>query len=119
MNYLVKHKDTLAPELRQVWGDNGFKTSGTWEEVFGPGKPQTVIPLSELSQEEYQTLWRHFNWPVDEIFMAWRYAGYINKVAAAGKARIRHSHVLQHLAATRPRSAARRVPERLPGAGSA
>jgi hypothetical protein len=84
--YLVKHKDTLGPELRQVWATNGYKTSGTWVEVFGHGKPEFVIPLSELSQQEYQTLWRQFNWPVDEIFMAWRYSSYINKVAAAGKA---------------------------------
>jgi hypothetical protein len=86
LNYLVKHKDTLGPELRQVWATNGYKTSGTWTEVFGQGKPEFVVPLSELSQQEYQTLWRQFNWPVDEIFMAWRYASYINKVAAAGKA---------------------------------
>ena len=37
MDYLQKHKDTLIPEFRQVWEAAGFKTSGTWEEVFGPG----------------------------------------------------------------------------------
>jgi len=35
MDYLQQHKDTLIPELRKVWEAAGFKTSGTWEEVFG------------------------------------------------------------------------------------
>ena len=35
MDYLQKHKDALIPEFRQVWEAAGFKTSGTWEEVFG------------------------------------------------------------------------------------
>jgi beta-galactosidase GanA len=32
MDYLQQHKDTLIPELRQVWESAGFKASGTWEE---------------------------------------------------------------------------------------
>ena len=91
IDYLQEHKDTLAPELREVWGANGFKTSGTWEEVFGPGKPDSVdIPIQTnsppLSQEEYQTGWRKLHWPVDEIFMAWQYARYVGKVVTEGKA---------------------------------
>jgi hypothetical protein len=39
-----------------------------------------------LSQEEYQTGWRKLHWPVDEIFMAWNYARYVNKVVTEGKA---------------------------------
>ena len=62
MDYLQQHKDTLIPEFRQVWEAAGFKTSGTWEEVFGKGAA------------------------TDEIFMAWNYARYIGRVAEAGKA---------------------------------
>ena len=62
MDYLQQHKDTLIPEFRQVWEAAGFKTSGTWEEVFGR------------------------NAATDEIFMAWNYARYIGRVAEAGKA---------------------------------
>ena len=62
MDYLQQHKDTLIPEFRQVWEAAGFKTSGTWEEVFGKGRA------------------------TDEIFMAWNYARYIGRVAEAGKA---------------------------------
>jgi hypothetical protein len=91
MDYLQQHKDTLAPELREVWEANGSKTSGTWEEVFGPGKPDSVdMPIQTnsppLSQEEYQTGWRKLHWPVDEFFMAWNYARYVNKVVEQGKA---------------------------------
>ena len=62
MDYLQQHKDTLIPEFRKVWETNGFKTSGTWEEVFGKGTG------------------------TDGIFMAWNYARYIGRVAEAGKA---------------------------------
>ena len=83
MSYLVQHKATLSPELRGVWATNGFKTSGTWEEVFGPGRPDSVPPVPA---EERDTAWHQLYWPVDEFFMAWRYSMYVNKVAAAGKA---------------------------------
>jgi hypothetical protein len=91
VDYLQKHKDSLAPELREVWGANGSKTSGTWEELFGPGKPDSVdMPIQTnsppLSQEEYQTGWRKLHWPADEIFMAWQYARYVGKVVTEGKA---------------------------------
>jgi hypothetical protein len=91
MTYLQQHKDTLSPELREVWAANGSKTSGTWEEVFGPGKPDSIdMPVQTnsppLSQEEYQTGWRQLHWPVDEIFMAWNYARFVGKVIEEGKA---------------------------------
>ncbi len=90
-DYLVKHKDSLNPELRQAWGARGFRTSGTWEEVFGPGLPPDVeIPIQTtvppLTREEQDAAWRRMNWAVDEIFMAWHYARYINKVIEEGKA---------------------------------
>jgi hypothetical protein len=91
MSYLQQHKDTLSPELREVWAANGSKTSGTWEEVFGPGKPDSIdMPIQTnsppLSQEEYQAGWRKLHWPVDEIFMAWNYARFVGKVIEEGKA---------------------------------
>jgi hypothetical protein len=61
-DYLQKHKDTLLPEFRKVWESAGFKTSGTWEEVFGKGAKAA-----------------------DEIFMGWNYSRYIDHVAEAGK----------------------------------
>jgi beta-galactosidase GanA len=62
IDYLQKHKDTLIPELRKRWEAAGFKTAGSWEEVFGAGVE------------------------TDELFMAWNYARYIGHVAATGKA---------------------------------
>ncbi len=86
MDYLQKHKETLAPELREVWAANGFKTSGTWEQVFGPGKPDDVVTERPLKEGESQTEWRKLHWPVDEIFMAWHYARYLDKIVGRGKA---------------------------------
>jgi hypothetical protein len=62
MDYLQKHKDTLVPEFRQMWEAAGFKTSGTWEEVFGQSKA------------------------TEGVFMAWNYGRYIGRVIEAGKA---------------------------------
>jgi beta-galactosidase GanA len=91
MSYLEQHKDTLIPELREVWAANGSKTSGTWEEVFGPGKPDSVdMPIQTtsppMSPEEHDKSWRQLHWPVDEIFMAWNYARFVGKVIEEGKA---------------------------------
>ncbi len=61
MDYMLKNKGSLVSELKEHWEKNGFKTSGNWEEIFGKGEH------------------------CDEIFMAWNYACYVNKVAEAGK----------------------------------
>ena len=90
MHYLQQHKDSLVPELRDVWAAQGFKTSGSWEEVFGPGKPESLeMPIQTksppMSLEEHEVSWRQLHWPVDEIFMAWNYARYINTIVEEGK----------------------------------
>ena len=61
MDYLEKNKEHLVPEFYEVWKKNGFKTSGTWEDVFGKGTH------------------------TDEIFMGWYYAKYTNAIVEAGK----------------------------------
>jgi hypothetical protein len=74
IDYLVIHKSDLFPELYKVWSVNGFKTSGTWEEVFGKG----VLKADRKD-------WQFYNYYTEELFMAWNYAKYIGSVAAAGK----------------------------------
>jgi hypothetical protein len=59
--YLKVHRDTLDPELRELWRQQGEKTSGTWAQIFG-----------DTSR-------------ADEIFMAWNYARYIRAVVTKGK----------------------------------
>jgi hypothetical protein len=89
MDYLQQHKDTLAPEFRDVWKDAGFKTSGTWEQVFGKGRPANFEIPVRVDSPPYKPAdldsWRQLRWPVDEIFMAWHYARYVNTVVEAGK----------------------------------
>jgi beta-galactosidase GanA len=60
--YLAAHRDSLYPDLRELWVANGQKSAGTWNEVFGEGER------------------------ADEIFMAWHYARFMQSVAARGKA---------------------------------
>jgi beta-galactosidase GanA len=54
-------KGTLGPEVTALWDAAGRKTTGSWSDVFGPG-PQG-----------------------GEVFSAWQFANYVEKVAAAGK----------------------------------
>jgi beta-galactosidase GanA len=61
MDYLEKHRDTLAPELRERWAAGGGRTSGTWTDVFGEGSATS------------------------ELFMAWSFGRYVEVVAAAGR----------------------------------
>jgi hypothetical protein len=59
ISYLNQHKNQLTPELNRIWSLSGYRQNGTWPEVFPESAP--------------------------EIFMAWSYAKYINKVVEAGK----------------------------------
>ncbi|MUP46046.1 mannonate dehydratase [Gramella sp. BOM4] len=61
INYLIEHKENLVPEFLKVWKENGFRTTGNWEEIFGAG---------------YAT---------DEIFMAWYFSKYAEAITKAGK----------------------------------
>ncbi|MBM4169531.1 MAG: mannonate dehydratase [Ignavibacteria bacterium] len=61
MAYLQEHKEHLQPEFKAMWDRGGFKSSGTWEEIFGKGLH------------------------TDEIFTAWYCARYVEEITAAGK----------------------------------
>lgn len=61
IDYIIKNKTRLQPRLFGLWKENGFKTKGTWTDLFGTGID------------------------TDEIFMAWSYGLFIQEVAAAGK----------------------------------
>jgi beta-galactosidase GanA len=91
MSYIIKNKDNLVPELKEAWKVNGSKMSGTWEEVFGPGKPKgLVLPVRNLvppmTQKEQDEALVTFPFYSDEVFMAWYYSSFINYVVEAGKA---------------------------------
>lgn len=62
IQYLVAHRATLIPDLKEVWARSSFREAGTWSAVFGEG------PLA------------------GEVFQASQVARYIGRVAAAGKA---------------------------------
>jgi len=74
MNYLMAHKDSLFPELHKVWAENGSRSTGTWEEVFGK---------SSFHPEKKD--WQFYSYYTEELFTAWNYACYTEKIAAAGK----------------------------------
>lgn len=61
LKYMQQNKENLAPEFLEIWKTNGYKTAGNWEEIFGKGSH------------------------TDEIFMAWFFSKFTNKVTEAGK----------------------------------
>ncbi|MBB4616985.1 DUF5597 domain-containing protein [Sphingomonas abaci] len=63
LSYLTAHRTTLVPEMQHMWVERGAKTAGSWEEVFGRGDAAA------------------------EVFTAWHYARFADRLAAAGKAR--------------------------------
>jgi beta-galactosidase GanA len=74
MHYLERNKDSLYPELKKVWAENGYKKNGSWEDVFGK---------SFLKSDQKE--WKAFSFYTEELFSAWNYAKYAGQVAAAGK----------------------------------
>ena len=60
-DWLSAHRDSLLPETRKAWEAGGCKTEGTWQEVFSPADRAA------------------------ELFMAWHYASYMDRVTEAGK----------------------------------
>ena len=61
MSYLRKNRKDLHPYMKEKWSENGSKTRGTWTEVFG---------------DDIYT---------DEIFMAWHYARYVERMALSAR----------------------------------
>ena len=72
MRYLEKNKSTIHTGVLEAWEKQGFKMSGTWEEVFGKG-----VRLDN---------WKDMSYLTEELFMAWNYAKYVGVVAALGRA---------------------------------
>lgn len=60
-DYLQKNKKTLHPQMLKKWESMGFKQKGTWQELFGA--------------DIY----------TDEIFMAWSYGRYIERMAQTAR----------------------------------
>jgi hypothetical protein len=74
IDYLIRNKESLFPELYKVWSSNGFKTSGSWEDVF---------VTSQFRPDPKD--WQYYSYYTEELFMAWNYACYVEIIAAAGK----------------------------------
>ena len=62
MRYLRQNRAKLRPEIVKVWGERGFRESGSWADVFGND------PVAE------------------QVFMAWGFGHYVDRVARAGAA---------------------------------
>lgn len=61
MAYLQKNKKTLHPQMLKKWESRGCRKQGNWQEVFG----------ADLY--------------TDEIFMAWHYAKYVERLAQTAR----------------------------------
>ncbi|KFF11389.1 glycosyl hydrolase family 35 [Chryseobacterium soli] len=61
IKFLINNKKELHSSLSEKWGKQGFKTKGNWQEIFG--------------NDLY----------TDELFTAWSYAQYVEKLAKTSK----------------------------------
>ena len=61
MNYLQKNQRDVLPHITDLWANSNFSKKGTWQEVFGK------------------------NLATDELFAAWYFAQYTDRIARAGK----------------------------------
>ncbi len=62
IDYLQRNRSSLHDHVRDVWAAKGYRTSGTWPEVFGDSTE------------------------AQEIFQAWGFAVFANELTRAGKA---------------------------------
>lgn len=60
--YMREHRGSLNPWLLELWKRQGFREQGTWAEVFGEDRA------------------------AEEVFMAWGFGRYVERVAKAGAA---------------------------------
>lgn len=72
VKYLTANKGKLQPELDSAWKANGYRTSGSWEEVFGK---------STIDKKN----WNSLSYLPEELFTVYHYSKYMGEVAAAGK----------------------------------
>jgi len=68
IKYIQENNENLHSKLKQAWTENGKKTSGSWEEVFGVSSKEGEYP--------YYT---------EQLFMSYFYAKYINRIVEEGK----------------------------------
>ena len=61
VSYLQKNKKKLHPQMLKKWGSQGYQTAGNWQEMFG----------SDIY--------------TDEIFMAYHYAKYVERMAQTAR----------------------------------
>jgi hypothetical protein len=61
MRYLKENRAELVSDVRRSWESAGGRESGTWQQIFSAGTQS------------------------DELFMAWHYARYCQRVTSAGK----------------------------------
>jgi beta-galactosidase GanA len=72
MRYLGANKGKLQPEIDSAWKATGYKTSGSWEAVFGK---------SVLDEKNPKVL----SYLPEELFSAYHYTKFVGQLAAAGK----------------------------------
>lgn len=72
IDYLKNNKNTLQPELEKSWAENGYKTKGNWEEIFG----------KSITEDDGSGKIINFT---EHVFTAYSYAKYLEQLSTEGK----------------------------------
>ncbi|MDH6357323.1 DUF5597 domain-containing protein [Parabacteroides sp. PF5-9] len=72
IDYLVKNKGTMQPDIEAAWKNNGYQTKGDWETIFGKSltKDNGTKPILHLTEH---------------LFTAFAFANYLEELSTAGK----------------------------------
>lgn len=72
IDYMVANKGTMQPDIEAAWKNNGYKTKGNWEEVFGKSITENDGSNPILNLTEH-------------LFTAYSFANYIQIFSTEGK----------------------------------
>jgi hypothetical protein len=72
IDYMVKNKGTMQPDIENAWKTNGYKKKGNWEEVFGKSitEDDGTHPILHLTEH---------------LFTAYSFANYFQILSSEGK----------------------------------
>lgn len=85
INYMKTHKKQLQPALLTAWEQQGCRSKGSWEEVFGCSDKDNPLEVKHDNVAEDERWKWQFPYFTEELFNTWNYASYMESLAKMAK----------------------------------
>jgi hypothetical protein len=85
INYMKTHKKQLQPALLTAWEQQGCRSKGLWEEVFGCSDKDNPLEVKHDNVAEDERWKWQFPYFTEELFNTWNYASYMESLAKMAK----------------------------------